>query len=199
MILCCTHGLARSGKTTFTKRWKTYQPNRFVVSGDDIRLAISGQRFNPKIEDYVQTVKKTMIKASLIGGADVMHEGTNTTIKSIKEMESIAIEYGVPLIWIMFETPLEECIRRAVATNQEDLIEPLKRMEEQRKESSLYLIDKYSGSDGPLYGNCRQLIDFSVSLMNGMPQISMSCEYRTDDGYSIGYSDKTTSLIRIQY
>lgn len=199
MTLYCTHGLARSGKTTFTKRWKTQSPNRVVVSGDDIRLAISGQRFNPKIEDYVQSVKKTMIKASLLNGADVMHEGTNTTIRSINEMETIAKEYGVPIIWIMFETPLDECIRRAVATNQEDLIEPLKRMEEQRKESSLYLINKYSGIDGPLYGNCRQLIDFSVSLINGMPHISISCEYRTDYGSSIGYGDKTTSLIRIQY
>ena len=114
-------------------------------------------------------------------------------------LSEIAKEYEVPIIWIMFETPLDECIRRAVATNQEDLIEPLKRMEEQRKESSLYLINKYSGIDGPLYGNCRQLIDFNVSLMNGMPHISISCEYRTDYDCSIRYDDKTTSLIRIQY
>lgn len=199
MTLYCTHGLARSGKTTFTRRWKTQRPNRVVVSGDDIRLAISGQRFNPKIEDYVQTVKKTMIKTLLLSGTDVMHEGTNTTIKSIKEMEGIAKEYEVPLIWIMFETPLGECIRRAVATNQEDLIEPLKRMEAQRKESGFYLIENYSGIDGPLYGNCRQLIDFDLSLIDNIHRISISCEYRTPDSSSIGYDNKTTSLIRIQY
>ena len=193
MTLYCTHGLPRSGKTTFTRQWKMREPNRVVVSGDDIRLAIFGQRFNPKIEDYVQAVKKTMISALLLSDTDVMHEGTNTTMKSIKEMESIAKEYGVPLVWIMFETPIDECIRRAIATNQEDLIEPIKRMDEQRKESAEYLIKKYSDDGHWIMGKNSAIVDF-CGYRTGNDKTAISITNRCGD-----QGTKITSLIKVVY
>src|SRR5688572_33094149 len=98
-------GLARSGKSTWADKWlngdygtphfeselhfvrhispkpkfKSPSNPRVVVSGDDIRKALYGQRYNSHMEEYIFAIEHTMIKALLDRGHDVLVDDTHTT------------------------------------------------------------------------------------------------------------------------
>lgn len=105
-----------------------------IVCADDIRKAISGNRWNSHVEEHVQAIKHTMIKALLERG-NVIVDGTHTTWKSINKLLEITTN-AFP-IWVF--KPLtntmdkwyeheHECIERAISTGQKDLIPIIKRM-----------------------------------------------------------------------
>src|SRR3990167_9078457 len=87
--LYVTIGLPRSGKSTYCKQWAMRTPRRTIVSGDSIRLAMTGQRFNYNIEPFVNATKLVMTKSLLLNGFDVIVDETCTTEKSIREMLQI--------------------------------------------------------------------------------------------------------------
>lgn len=126
MLYYCI-GLARSGKSTFCEKWKMQQPNRVVVCADNIRLALHGQRFNSLCEAIVEGIKINTIRSQLIGGADVIVDGTHTTEYSIKKI----LEIDENAMAVLFTTPKEVCIDRAKATNQQDLLPVIDRMKSQ--------------------------------------------------------------------
>src|SRR5688572_1704057 len=122
-MLLFTIGLARSGKSTWANKWLNTETvkvgvlknstndaiikeisvfdrigkPRVVVSGDDIRLALSGQRYNSHMEEYIFAMEHTMIKALLARGHDVLADDTHTTWKSIQALLQID-PHAIP-IW----------------------------------------------------------------------------------------------------
>lgn len=118
-------GLARSGKSTFCKRWIQEGENRVVLSGDDFRWSISNQRF--KLEDE-QKVRESLViatKALLHGGYEVMVDETNTTEYHIRELMAISPKSFKAYI---NHCPIEICKQRAISCGQEDLLPSLDRM-----------------------------------------------------------------------
>jgi len=136
---------ARAGKTTVANKWVTYQIDirsqgdiyvrsgngnylrklypedkpRVIVSGDDIRLALTGQRFCREAEKSVHATKYLMVRTLINRGHDVLMDSTNTTEKSIRDMLR---EYPTATqCWI--DTTRDVCKERAIASGQEDLIE----------------------------------------------------------------------------
>lgn len=148
LYACCA--LPRSGKSTFANFWVMHHPNRAIVSGDAIRLALTGQRYNPSAEGMVESTRNLMIKSLLLRNATVLHDGTNTTLHSVGTLEKIAKNTNEKLTWIIFETPPDICKDRAIKTKQEDLICVIDRMMMEFPSTRKYLIDKYSGKDGPV-------------------------------------------------
>ena len=117
-------GLPRSGKSTFADKWAVKKPKRVAIGGDDIRLAIYGQRYLSKPESLVHTIKYLTIEALLVRGYDVFYDGTNTTIDSV---ESVMKRFK-NAEYVIFDTSKEECKQRAIDTNQLDLIDIIDRM-----------------------------------------------------------------------
>jgi predicted kinase len=89
--LLFTIGIARSGKSTWCTRWSQYLEEgptgqvrrmdvpifpRSIVCGDDIRLALHGERFNKDAEAAVWMIHTYTAKSLLSRGHDAVIDGT---------------------------------------------------------------------------------------------------------------------------
>ncbi len=120
-ILICTMGLPRSGKTTWarSREWP-------IVNPDSIRLAIHGQRFLATAEPFVWATAHAMVRALFLAGHHtVILDATNLTKKRRAEWFD---ESSWVTFFKVFDTPTEECIRRALATNDHEIVEVIERM-----------------------------------------------------------------------
>lgn len=130
-----TIGCARSGKSTFARRWLRRENEwldpehrsdgypRAVWNTDSLRLRTGGRRYSRTVEPINYTIKYYSIGALLDYGHDVLVDGTHTTEWSIRNLLQVDID-AVPLV---FPTPEDECIRRAHATGQSDLVPVIQR------------------------------------------------------------------------
>lgn len=123
-----TIGLPRSGKSTYCEQWCN-QSKRVIVSSDDIRMSMTNQRYNPYTETLVFATKHIMVRALLRRGFDVIVDGTHSTEISIMRL----LEIDINAQHVIIDTPLEECVRRAKLTNQEDLIPTIQRIDKNMK------------------------------------------------------------------
>lgn len=119
-------GLPRSGKSTFCNQLvrKTDNQPRAIVSGDDIRLALTGDRYNDLAEQFVSSIKYTMIRALYSRGHYVIVDGTYSNLYNWNPLFKIDSN----LEYTRIDTSKEECIRRAILTQQDDLIPVIERM-----------------------------------------------------------------------
>lgn len=120
-----TIGLPRSGKSTYCKKWAAEKSMRSVVSSDSIRLAATGQRYNPYSETLVFATKHIMIRALLDYGFDVIVDGTHSTEVSLTRLYEIDINAR----HVIIPTTAKVCRERAIATNQADLIPSINRID----------------------------------------------------------------------
>lgn len=132
-------GCQRSGKSTYCSKWASEKPNRVIVCSDDIRLALHGQRYEPLAETMVFAIKHIMIRAHLSRGFDVIVDGTHSSNVSIKRI----LEIDRNATAIMFDTPQEECLRRAKATGHLDLAGPIARIGRQIDEINKVGLNSY--------------------------------------------------------
>jgi predicted kinase len=139
-------GLPRAGKSTFYTREIIIRDRLVRINGDNIRLALTGQRFNPNIEEFVSAIKYTSIKAHLLANEHVLVDGTHTSMSSIRKIESLVSKEQI--VWIHLNTPKEICIIRAKNTGQDDLIPIIEKMSKQLESVKEYLYKTYYGEDG---------------------------------------------------
>src|SRR5574338_822713 len=118
-------GLPRSGKSTYVK--EVLIPRGFaVVGGDEIRLALHGQRFASEAEPMVAAIAEVMFKALKLAGCDIVVDETNVSEKRRNRWLKLGVQQ-----FVVIETPKETCIERALATNQPDLVSVIERMAEE--------------------------------------------------------------------
>lgn len=127
MSLSFAIALPRAGKSSYGTSWAQEAPMRAIVCADDIRRALTGSRFNPLTETMVFAVKHSMIRALLLRGYDVFVDGTHSSPESLLRLFEIDPD-AQP---ILFNTPKEVCIERAIATKQRDLIPVIERIDRQ--------------------------------------------------------------------
>ena len=123
-------GLPRSGKSTKALSWRNPINginSRVIVCADVIRLSLYEHRFFIGGESMVHAIKYTMIDSLLKSDYDVLVDGTHTTEKSIKEL--LHIDKNARYLFV--DTPVEECKKRAIASEQSDLLPVIDRMESQ--------------------------------------------------------------------
>lgn len=128
-------GLQRSGKSTYANQWVRDKPRekysiifpRVIVCADNIRMAVTGQRYNRHAEPTIFMIKDYMIEALLSRGFDVIIDGTHTTKISIQRIFEIDLDAQ----WTLINTPFEICKHRALKTNQPDLVPVLNRTNRQ--------------------------------------------------------------------
>lgn len=140
----------RAGKSTYCSKWLKnpfdccekwvgdyqFDNPRVIVSGDAIRLATHGMRYNRLGEDAVFATLHTMIRALLITGFDVIVDETNTSEISIRRL----LEIDNNAVAIYIDTTEDVCIKRAIESNQLDLIPVIKRVSK-----NLEIIEKAGG------------------------------------------------------
>jgi len=119
-LLICTVGLPRSGKSSWAK-----QQGLPVVSRDAVRLALHSQQYLATAEDMVRTITSYVVKA-------LFHGGNQTVIldecNPMKQRRDVWMSDEWSTVFQYFDTPMEECQRRAIATNREDLLPVISRM-----------------------------------------------------------------------
>jgi predicted kinase len=148
-ILC---GLARSGKSTYCEKWQQFRDDetlqryinnalditvedwnpkpRVVLCMDKLRLALYGTRYNGFCEGLISWLKPALLRMFLDAGYDVMSDGTNTTVSSLKKL--FAIDPGAKVVFL--NTSPEICKQRAKDTGQSDLDVIIDRMYNNLKE-----------------------------------------------------------------
>ena len=118
--LILTVGLPQSGKSTWAK--KQGHP---IVNPDSIRLALHGQLFIKKAEDFVWTIAKTIVKSLFLAGHNaVILDATNIT--KARRDEWIDNEWGRE--FHLFPEDTSECINRAVLADRKYLIQIIGKM-----------------------------------------------------------------------
>lgn len=109
-------------------RWTT---QKTVLHVDDIRSALYGTRFNSHCEEYVKTIKDTMIK-TLLKEYEVLVDDTHTTWASIERVLAINPD-ATPVFFpsrntILTSQSINFCLNNAEKTNQKDLLPIIHRM-----------------------------------------------------------------------
>lgn len=111
--------LPRSGKSTYVRENFKGIP---VVSADQLRLLIHGERYAREQEPKVWWVRNILLQALMEQGLDVVVDQTNITRDRRSQLLKLARKYGYEAIAVIIETDVETCKDRAVETRQEDLI-----------------------------------------------------------------------------
>lgn len=113
-------GLPRSGKSTFAA-----DSGFPIVCPDAIRLALHGQRWRAESEPMVWAIAHIMVDALFQAGHnDVVLDACNVSDDRRKEWEST--EWAC--VFHVIHTSKEECTRRAIESEQYDLIPVINRM-----------------------------------------------------------------------
>lgn len=113
-------GLPRSGKSTEAKNLGFP-----IVEPDAIRLALHGTPWRPEAEPMIWAIAKIMVRSLFLSGhTDVVLDATNHTADNRREWESD--EWCIKLHVV--DTPVDVCVSRAIATDQEYLIPVIERM-----------------------------------------------------------------------
>ena len=118
-------GLPRSGKSTYAKRYKGLYA---IVSADQLRYLVYGQRFWGPGEDTMWAIRKIVLKMLMEQGIDIVIDETNTTVSRRKPIVDLAREYGYFVEAVVIDTPKETCIERARADGDDSLIPIIERM-----------------------------------------------------------------------
>lgn len=121
-FLLMTIGLPRSGKTAWVKR--NLNPEDVVVSGDEIRKIVYGQRFWQDGETLMLAISSLFMRMLMEQGKTIIVDECNVTRKCREPILEMAKRYGYYAIGAIFPTPKEECLRRADITN-DDIIKPV--------------------------------------------------------------------------
>ncbi len=120
-ILLVTVGLPRSGKSTWAK-----DQGVPIVNKDSIRLALHGERFLAKAEDWVQTLTSTFVDSLLVYGRHdvIILDECNVTKRSREKW----VKTDWETIFVVFKTPYKECRRRALNNFDFEILPIIDRM-----------------------------------------------------------------------
>jgi len=110
--LILTQGIQGSGKSTFAKKWASEDPeHRVRLNYDDLRNMM-GTYWVPSREGMLKDIEEAFLKKAVLKGYDIIIDNMNLNPKTIEKYENWAKEFGYNLEKILFDTPVEECIRR---------------------------------------------------------------------------------------
>lgn len=118
-------GLPRSGKTTWCK---LNRGQRVVISADDIRKLVYGQRFFGGGEALMWAIRGIMLENIMQQRVDIIIDETNTTAARRKPLIELAKKRWYWIEFIHIDTPAEVCIERAKAEGDDRIIPVIERM-----------------------------------------------------------------------
>ena len=115
-ILC--QGIQGSGKSTYAKKWAMEDPeHRVRLNYDDLRNMM-GTYWVPSREHMLKGMEKLFLSEAMTKGYDIIIDNMNLNPKTIKVYEDLVNAWNktydnkYEFERILFDTPVEECIRR---------------------------------------------------------------------------------------
>lgn len=145
MKIVITIGVPMSGKNYYAKqRKKELGDNWVIIEADEIRKMLTGksnkyQAFNINNEKLVWDIINYSVEAALLNYKNIILSNTNTNLKILKDFIDTHLQYKLEFVHI--NTPVKICIER-LNDNSLHMIEIIKRMEEQKKNTLGYLKGK---------------------------------------------------------
>ena len=110
LILC--QGIQGSGKSTWAKAWAKEDPeHRVRLNYDDLRNMM-GEYWVPSREKMLKDMEQAFLKKAVLSGYDIVIDNMNLNPKTIAYYEDWAKQYNYEFERVLFDTPVEECIKR---------------------------------------------------------------------------------------
>lgn len=110
IILC--QGIQGSGKSTWAKAWAKEDPeHRVRFNYDDLRNMM-GTYWVPAREGMLKVIEEAFLANAVKKEYDIVIDNMNLNPKTIDKYEEWAKQNSYELEKILFDTPVEECIRR---------------------------------------------------------------------------------------
>lgn len=124
--IIATVGISGSGKSTLAKQLQEENPGSIIVNRDKLRellygfteATVSAYYSHPdlsKREAEVTKVKHRIIQGAILDGKVVIADNTNLRLRYLNEYK----KFGVPVEFILVDTPLVECIIRDKARERQ--------------------------------------------------------------------------------
>lgn len=152
--------LPRSGKSTYVQE---HFSDTVKVSADQLRLLIYGKRFMFKGEAEVWRTREVMLKALMEQGLEIVIDETNVSKESRRVLIDLGKEYLYQSVAIVIKTDKEICKKRAIETNQVDLVPVIERMAKKYEEvtekegfQEIIIVDGNADDKVPLEGLKRE-------------------------------------------
>ncbi len=124
-ILICLAGLPRSGKSTWAMDMSYRSEFYPIVNKDSIRQALHGRAFDETREDEVCRIATLMVTSLFIAGHEIVClDETNITYARRCSWQSRSWDVRLKV----FDTGMEECIRRAKARGERNIIPIIEKM-----------------------------------------------------------------------
>lgn len=124
-VLLCLVGLPRSGKTEWARDMAFRNEFYPIVNKDSIRLALHGRAFDETKEDEVRKIARVMVTSLFLAGHKVVClDETNITYMRRCEWQTRSWDVR----FMVFNTGMEECIRRAKVRGEKLIIPVIEKM-----------------------------------------------------------------------
>lgn len=124
-VLLMLVGLPRSGKSTWAMAMAYRNEFYPVVNKDSIRLALHGSVFREDREDEVRRIARVSVTALFLAGHKVVCLD-ETNITYLRRCDWQTRSWDVR--FMVFDTSMEECIRRAKAKGERNIIPVIEKM-----------------------------------------------------------------------
>lgn len=128
-------GPAGCGKTTFARRH--FAPTQ-IVSSDACRRLVADDEADQGASPQAFTVFRTIIRARLSLRRLTVADATNLKATSRLELREIAAEFGVPVVVLVLDVPIERCLAQNEARDRRvrpEVVEWQYRMFERAREA----------------------------------------------------------------
>jgi len=124
--IIATVGISGSGKSTLSRKLQEENPGSIIVNRDKLRellygyteATVSAHYSHPdfgKREAEVSKVQNRLIQGALLDGKVVIVDNTNLKMRFLNEYK----KFGVPVEFVLVDTPLVECIIRDKARERQ--------------------------------------------------------------------------------
>lgn len=111
--LIITRGLPASGKTTWSKKLVTDNPNTYKrINKDDLRDMIDAGNYSKEAEYLIVTVRNTLIGFFLSRDYNVIVDDTNLNPIHINDLTKLYGDTSLVEVKDFTNVPLQECILR---------------------------------------------------------------------------------------
>jgi predicted kinase len=123
-------GISGSGKSTWAKKFLQDNPQCIYINADKMRLTITGDESNQDKNYQVFQTLEHMASYLMSLGKDLIIDNTNYNKKNRLIWNRLATAFNYNKEWIVFKTPLEQCILNNEKRERKVPIDVIKRQHE---------------------------------------------------------------------